>query len=79
MRGDSGEIVVPVSSLTEVRVVVGTAALLAVAAVLAMCIGSMLRRSAGAVAIAVVLIVLPYILAVASVPAARLRRNGFCV
>lgn len=67
MRRDGGEIVVPVSSLTEVRVVVGTAALLAVASVLAMCLGSMLRRSAGAVAIAVVLIVLPYILAVASV------------
>jgi hypothetical protein len=67
MRRDSGEIVVPVSWLTELRVVVGTAALLAVAAVLAMALGSILRRSAGAVAIAVVLLVLPYILAVASV------------
>jgi hypothetical protein len=50
-----------------VRVIVGTAALLAVAAVLAVGIGSVLRRSAGAVAAVIVLVVLPYLLAVASV------------
>jgi ABC-type transport system involved in multi-copper enzyme maturation permease subunit len=52
---------------TEVRVIVGTAALLAVAAVLALGVGAMIRRSAGAVAAVIVLIVLPYLLGVASV------------
>jgi len=59
--------VFPVTSLMELRVVVGTAALLAVAAVLALGVGTVLRRSAGAVTGVIVLIVLPYILAVASV------------
>jgi ABC-type transport system involved in multi-copper enzyme maturation permease subunit len=64
---DKGLYVYPASWLTELRVVAGTAALLAVAAVLAVAIGAMLRRSAGAVSAVVVVIVLPYILAVASV------------
>jgi ABC-type transport system involved in multi-copper enzyme maturation permease subunit len=56
-----------VSSLTELRVIVGTAALLAAAAVLALAIGTMVRRSAAAVTAVIVAIVLPYILGVASV------------
>lgn len=52
---------------TEVRIVVGTAALLAVCAVLAVALGAILRRSAGAVAAVVVVTVLPYILTVAAV------------
>jgi ABC-type transport system involved in multi-copper enzyme maturation permease subunit len=64
---DQGLYVLPVSWLTEVRVVVGTAALLAVAAIFALAIGTMLRRSAAAVTAAIVAIVLPYILGVASV------------
>lgn len=67
MRRGNGEAVLPVSSLTELRVVVGTAALLAVAAVLALAVGTVLRRSAGAVTAVIVLLVLPYILAVSSV------------
>jgi ABC-type transport system involved in multi-copper enzyme maturation permease subunit len=67
MRRGNGEDVIPVSAMTEVRVVVGTAALLAVAAVLALAVGSVLRRSAGAVTAVIVLLVLPYILAVSSV------------
>jgi ABC-type transport system involved in multi-copper enzyme maturation permease subunit len=59
--------VFPVSWATELRVIVGTAALLAVAAVLALALGTVLRRSAAAVTIVIVAIVLPYILAVASV------------
>jgi ABC-type transport system involved in multi-copper enzyme maturation permease subunit len=62
-----GFYVFPVSTATEVRVVVGTAALLAVAAVLALAVGTVLRRSAGAVTAVIAVIVLPYILAVASV------------
>jgi ABC-type transport system involved in multi-copper enzyme maturation permease subunit len=57
----------PVSSLTQVRVVAGTAALLAVAAVLALAVGALLRRSAAAVTAVIVAMVLPYVLAVASV------------
>jgi ABC-type transport system involved in multi-copper enzyme maturation permease subunit len=53
----------PVSLLTEARMVVGTAALLAVAAVLALAIGTIVRSSASAVAIAIVVIFVPYLLA----------------
>jgi ABC-type transport system involved in multi-copper enzyme maturation permease subunit len=59
--------VFPVTWLTELRAVTGTAALLAVAAVLALALGTVLRRSAVAVTIVIVAIVLPYILGVASV------------
>jgi ABC-type transport system involved in multi-copper enzyme maturation permease subunit len=62
---DQGQYVLPVTWATEVRVVVGTAALLAVTAVLAVAIGTILRRSAAAVAAVVVAIVLPYVLGVA--------------
>jgi ABC-type transport system involved in multi-copper enzyme maturation permease subunit len=57
----------PVPGSTEVRVVIGTGLLAAVAAVLALAIGTMVRRGAAAVAIGIVAIVLPYFLAVAAV------------
>jgi ABC-type transport system involved in multi-copper enzyme maturation permease subunit len=63
----NGNYIYPAQTLTEVRVIVGTAALLAVAAVLALAIGTVLRRSAGAVTAVIAAIVLPYLLAVASV------------
>jgi ABC-type transport system involved in multi-copper enzyme maturation permease subunit len=59
--------VFPVSWATELRVIVGTAALLALAAVLALAAGAVLRRSAAAVTAVIVVIVLPYILAFASI------------
>jgi ABC-type transport system involved in multi-copper enzyme maturation permease subunit len=61
---DRGVYVWPVTALTEARVIVGTAAVLAVAAVIALAIGAILRRGAGAVAAVIVLIVLPYLLTV---------------
>ena len=64
---DDGSYVLPVPWLTEVRVVAGTAALLAVAAVLALAVGALLRRSAAAITAVIAGIVLPYILATASV------------
>ncbi len=64
---DNGNFVIPVSWATEARVVVGTGALLAVAAVCAVGLGAILRRSAAAVAAVVVVVVLPYILATAAV------------
>ena len=59
---DKGTYVLPVSGLTDMRVIVGTAAVLAVSAVLAVAAGTMLRRSAAGVAAGIVVIVLPYIL-----------------
>ena len=53
----------PVSLLTEARMVAGTAALLAVAAVLALAIGTIVRRSAPAVATVIMVIFVPYLLA----------------
>jgi hypothetical protein len=49
-----------VSALTEARVIVGTAGFLAVAAVIALALGVILRRSSGAITAVVVAIVLPY-------------------
>jgi ABC-type transport system involved in multi-copper enzyme maturation permease subunit len=62
-----GQVVLPVSALTEVRVIVGTAAMLAIAAVFATAIGAMLRRSAAAIAIVIVAMVLPFLLDVLNV------------
>ena len=62
MDHSQGMLVLPVSLLTEVRVIAGTAALVAVAAVLALALGTMLRRSAAAVTAAIVVVVLPFIL-----------------
>ena len=60
----NGNYIYPVSALTEARLVIGTAALLAVAAVLAMAVGAALRRSAYAVTLVILVIVLPYLVAV---------------
>jgi ABC-type transport system involved in multi-copper enzyme maturation permease subunit len=62
-----GSYVYPVPWPGELRIIAGTAALLAVAAVLALALGTVLRRSAAAVTIVIVAIVLPYILGVASI------------
>jgi ABC-type transport system involved in multi-copper enzyme maturation permease subunit len=62
-----GIYLVHVTWLTEVRVVGGTAALLAVAAAAALALGTILRRSAAAVTLVIVALVLPYILGTASV------------
>jgi ABC-type transport system involved in multi-copper enzyme maturation permease subunit len=57
----------PVSAATEARVIVGTAILAAFASVLALAIGTIVRRSAATVATVIVVIVLPYFFAEASV------------
>lgn len=62
-----GLYVFPVTTATELRVILGTGALFAVAAVLAVAVGTLLRRGAGTVTAVIVAIVLPYLLAVASV------------
>jgi ABC-type transport system involved in multi-copper enzyme maturation permease subunit len=59
----NGNFVPPVSLVTEVRVVAGTAAVLAVTAVLALALGALLRSSAAAITTVIMAIVLPYFLA----------------
>jgi ABC-type transport system involved in multi-copper enzyme maturation permease subunit len=67
LETSNGEVVLPVPALTEIRVVVGTAAMLAVAAVFAVALGAVLRRSAAAITIAIVTVVLPFLLAALNV------------
>nr|WP_062332417.1 ABC transporter permease subunit [Herbidospora sakaeratensis] len=66
MRANDNAIA-PVTTLTGVRVIVGTAALLAVTAVLALAMGAIFRRSAAAVIATILLVLLPQLLATASV------------
>ncbi|MDX6254173.1 MAG: hypothetical protein QOJ11_507 [Frankiales bacterium] len=63
----NGNFIYPVSSLTGLRVIAGTAAVLAVGCVLALALGTILRRSTTAVTAVVVVMVLPYILSVSAV------------
>jgi hypothetical protein len=69
----NGVYVHPATTATEVRVVVGTAVLLGLAAVLAVALGALLRRGAAAVTTAVVAVVLPYLLAVSVLPVEAAR------
>jgi ABC-type transport system involved in multi-copper enzyme maturation permease subunit len=62
----NGNYVYPTSTLTDLRVILGIGALLALAAVLALALGTVLRRSAAAVTTVIVLIVLPYMLVIAA-------------
>lgn len=61
-----GMYVIPVSGLTEARVIVGTGALLAVFAVLAVAIGAITRRGTAGVTLAIVAVMVPFLLGVAS-------------
>jgi ABC-type transport system involved in multi-copper enzyme maturation permease subunit len=76
LLGRAGPLAWPVSLPTEARMVVGTAALLAVAAVLALAIGTIVRRSAPAVAIVIVVIVVPYLLAFHPLPGSQAQGSG---
>lgn len=62
----NGNFLYPLSTAAWLRIVLGTGALLALAAVAALAMGVIVRRGAGAVTAVIVAIVLPYILAVAS-------------
>jgi len=63
----AGHYAFPISGMAEAKVILGTAIVTAIAAVLAMAIGIIVRRSAATVAVVVIVIVLPYFLAEASV------------
>ena len=56
-----GVYIFPMSTFTELRVIVGTALLIAAVAVLALALGALLRRSAAAATVLVTAIVLPYV------------------
>ncbi|MBF9129407.1 hypothetical protein I0C86_10540 [Plantactinospora sp. S1510] len=58
----NGTAVLAAPALTQVRVVVGVAALLAVAAVLALALGALFRRTWVAILVAISAVVLPYVL-----------------
>jgi ABC-type transport system involved in multi-copper enzyme maturation permease subunit len=64
MLRDHGVYLPPVTALTQARVIVGTAAVIAVCAVLAVAIGTIVRRGAAAVAAVIALIAVPYVLTV---------------
>ncbi|UBU08486.1 DUF1349 domain-containing protein [Nonomuraea gerenzanensis] len=66
LRGN-GNPVLPVSLLTEIRIVAGMAALFALTAVLSLALGALLRRSVAAVITAVTVIIVPHVLATTSV------------
>ena len=72
----SGSLAWPVSPLTEARMVAGTGALLAVAAVLALAIGTIVRRSAPAVATVIVVIVVPYLFAFGPLSGSQPQGSG---
>jgi ABC-type transport system involved in multi-copper enzyme maturation permease subunit len=59
-----GNYVFPMSALTEVRLVAGTAALLAITAVLALAAGTILRHGAGAITAVIALTVVTYFFSV---------------
>ena len=64
-----GNFILPVSAFTEIRAVGGTALLLAVAAVLTLALGAILRSSAVAVTTVIVTLFLPYLLTLTALPA----------
>jgi ABC-type transport system involved in multi-copper enzyme maturation permease subunit len=63
----NGNYLYPANLLTVARIAAGTAGLLAVAAVLALALGAILRRSAIAVTVVVAAIILPFLVAVTNV------------
>ena len=64
----NGNYILPVSTGTEIRVVAGTAALLAITAIMAVALGALLRSSAATVTIVSAAVVLPYVLATTGLP-----------
>ena len=64
---NQGQVLLTTPVLTDVRVIVGTAAMLAVTAAFAVALGAILRRSAAAITIAVVTVVMPFLLSALNV------------
>ncbi|MFG1706398.1 hypothetical protein ACFLIM_24690 [Nonomuraea sp. M3C6] len=66
MLSANGFHLLPASLLTELRVIAGVGAVFALAAVLALALGTLFRRATAAVVAAIALIILPYVLATAT-------------
>jgi ABC-type transport system involved in multi-copper enzyme maturation permease subunit len=64
----NGNFILPMSGLTQARVIVGTAAVVAVTAILALALGAIMRHSAGAITVTIALTVVPYLLATSVLP-----------
>lgn len=64
---NQGQFLLPTSALTDIRVAAGTAALVAVAAVFAVAVRAVMRRSAAAITTVIVVVVLPFLLSVMNV------------
>jgi ABC-type transport system involved in multi-copper enzyme maturation permease subunit len=61
--GDNGNALIPIRTPTEIRVVVGTAAIIAVTSVLAVAVGAIVRRGAAAVTLVIAATALPLFVA----------------
>jgi ABC-type transport system involved in multi-copper enzyme maturation permease subunit len=61
---NQGQVLLTASVPTELRVIVGTAAMLALAAVLAVSLGAILRRSAAAITVTILVVFMPFLLVV---------------
>jgi ABC-type transport system involved in multi-copper enzyme maturation permease subunit len=59
---NNGNFVFPTGPLTDLRIIAGSAALVAVTAVAVLALGTILRKSAGAVTAGIVVFVLPYVI-----------------
>jgi ABC-type transport system involved in multi-copper enzyme maturation permease subunit len=59
---NQGQVLLTAPLTTEVQVIVGTAAMLALAAVLAVALGAILRRSAAAITVAILVVFMPFLL-----------------
>ena len=57
----NGNYVFPVNTLTELRIVIGAAAVFALVAIIVLALGTVLQNSAGAVSLGIVVLVLPYV------------------
>jgi hypothetical protein len=66
-RRNNGFYVLPASASTSARVIVGTAAMLALSTVFALGVGTIMRRSAATIATVIALVVLPYILGASAI------------
>ena len=68
----------PCPTATEVKVIIGTGLFAAVAAVLALAVGAIVRRGAAAVTIVIVAIAVPIFLAISAAVPLRRRPTGCC-
>jgi regulation of enolase protein 1 (concanavalin A-like superfamily) len=59
---NKGQVLLKPPLITDVRVIVGVAAVLALAAIFAVALGAILRRSAAAITLAIVIVVMPFLL-----------------